>query len=468
MQIRIPQLKPYWYQMGFCNAVSRDVNNILITWPRRHGKDVSMLSGCIMRAMQRVGNYYYLFPTRAWAERALWNNVVTIGEKSGRLIDILIPPEIVQQKNVKDVRITLKNGSVINFGGTDNLDFVGQGGYLYVLSEFSLHKPEVTDFIAPILTQGNALLWMNGTLRGKANKLYELMENNRGKPDWFVQHLDPSFTKQYAWVSPEDGININPELIGKINPNDGEPYKNIQDMVDSGIISFAYAMQEYMNRAVSTSGTEYYGREMKHLHGAGKIKPKLYDDRMPVFTFWDLGGANENNDFTAIGFVQKQNDELRWIDYYQKQGGQIKDHLAVLRGKPYKYAGHYMPHDARRTNTQTGQNLPEYIRTEHGLEIRTIPKTQETGRDIEFTRREMRHWWFDSVAAKDLVICAENYASNPKTGKPIHDEYSHGADVLRYGAMAKRLGLIEEYLTEEASWRREQINHVLEDDWVIV
>ena len=36
-----------------------------------------------------------------------------------------------------------------------------------MLSEFSLHKEEVTGFLAPILDEGNSFIIMNGTMRGK-------------------------------------------------------------------------------------------------------------------------------------------------------------------------------------------------------------------------------------------------------------------------------------------------------------
>ena len=445
-RIRLPQVKPYWYQGRFFEAVSSDVRNILITWPRRHGKDLSMLSACAMRAMQRVGNYYYLFPTRAWAERAIWNNVVEIGNRSGRLLDILIPPAIVEKKNIKDVRIHLKNGSIINFGGTDNLDFVGQGGYLYVLSEFSLHKPEVTDFIAPILREGSALLWMNGTLRGEENKLYKMMEKNRGNPEWYVEHLKPQDTKQYAWVSERDGICINPELLGKLSPYTGRPYDNIQDLVDSGVISFSYALQEFMNEPVSTSEQTYYGYECKKLREDGRLLTEAYRPSEPVYTFWDLGGPREDNDQTVIGFAQESNGHIYWIDYYERRGGEISDHLGVLASKPYRYGGHWMPHDAKRASSQTGLDIPSYIRKEFGVEFRTIPKTQFMQKDLEITRRAIARWFIDMDRCRRLLWCLENYHRNPKTLKPEHGPESHGADMARYCAMGFHLRMVEPYL----------------------
>ena len=77
--------------------------NILMSHPRRHGKDVTTASILSKKAMTRVGSYYYLFPTRKWAERAIWNNIVTINGRSGHLLDIIFPKEIVSYKNNTDL-----------------------------------------------------------------------------------------------------------------------------------------------------------------------------------------------------------------------------------------------------------------------------------------------------------------------------------------------------------------------------
>ena len=63
-RIRLPQLRPRDYQMGAWRALDQGARNILISHPRRHGKDVTTASILSKKAMTRVGSYYYLFPTR--------------------------------------------------------------------------------------------------------------------------------------------------------------------------------------------------------------------------------------------------------------------------------------------------------------------------------------------------------------------------------------------------------------------
>ena len=94
-EIQIPAILPRHYQCNAWRAFDSGVRNLLISHPRRHGKDVTTASILSKEAISRVGSYYYLFPTRKWAERAIWNNIVTINGKSGNLLDIIFPKEIV-------------------------------------------------------------------------------------------------------------------------------------------------------------------------------------------------------------------------------------------------------------------------------------------------------------------------------------------------------------------------------------
>jgi hypothetical protein len=92
MKIRIPTISPRDYQVPFLKAFDAGTQYSVISWHRRAGKDVTSFNALMKRAIQRPGNYYYLFPTRAWAQRALWDNIC---EWAGgrKLIDLLCPPE---------------------------------------------------------------------------------------------------------------------------------------------------------------------------------------------------------------------------------------------------------------------------------------------------------------------------------------------------------------------------------------
>ncbi len=434
MKVRIPTIEPRDYQVPFLEAFDSGAQYSVISWHRRAGKDVTSFNAMMKRAITTAGNYYYLFPTRAWAQRALWDNICEwAGGK--KLIDLLCPSEIVRRKNNSDFFLDLINGSRIKIDGTDNLNFVGQGGSGYVLSEFSLHKEEVSGFLAPILTEGNAFVIFNGTLRGKSNHLWRLYENNKDNSNWFTQWYQLADTKTAYWIGSE--LEINSELAGKINPYDGKPYKNIQEDVDSGIISYAMARQEYLNEAVSQVENSYYGHELDILKNEGRYGS--FDvTNSPVFTFWDLG----TSDATAIIFAQVIDGKPIIIDYHESSGKKIEDYAVVVNSKNYKYGGHFAPHDVSKRML-----FGDLVSTakEVGIDFRRVPKTNSVLQDIEICRRMMRDV-FIHERCEDLFEHLSSYREG-SSGRPVHDNHSHGADAFRTMVMGIHLNLVQSYLS---------------------
>jgi len=76
-----------------------------------------------------------------------------------------------------------------------------------------------------------------------------------------------------------------------------------------------------------------------------------YDPSVPVFTSWDLGIG----DPTAIWFCQLVGKETRLIDYYESSGVDVSHYASVLKGKPYYYGGHILPHDAEPKEMTSGK-----------------------------------------------------------------------------------------------------------------
>ena len=426
-------------------------------------------------AVRRKGTYYYVFPTRRWGERAIWETMAEINGQSKPIIDWIFPDSIAT-KYKTDLRVEVAGGSKFFMGGTDNLDFVGQGGQGYTMSEFSLHKAAVTSLLAPIIRQSQAYIHLNGTLRGENNPLWDILDKTRGNPEWFSTWLKPEQTKLYCWVG--SGMNVNPELlpfIGKINPRTnrlyknchGVPYYNIQEDIDSGLMSYAYARQEYLNDIVSHVVGGYYGYEMDALERRGGIHP-IDPFKEEVYTFWDLGGQGENSDTTSITFahINTMSKSASVIDYYENTGKKRGHYFEVLAQKGYKYAGHYYPHDGKRSNEWTGETSADTAMNEYGVEVRFIPKTNNILNDIEITRRGFVHTEFDSERCKKLLAHLGNYHEKTTTGKPCHQNNcqechgaSHGADTFRQLHVGLYLNIVEPYLIEPntwQSWRRQK------------
>ena len=459
MAVRLPAIEPRHYQMAFWQAMDRGCRRAVKSWHWRAGKDICDFSYMVREAVRRPGTYYYYFPTLELAKKALWDNMVEIykfGEciAAGNLVDIICPPAVRKRRNNSDYFLELCNGSFIKIGGTDKLDVVGMNGMGYVFSEWQSQKKEAFGYISPILRENDGWALFNGTMRGKRNHLYMDVERNQHYPSWFSQWLKPEDTLEYWWVNEAEGINCNAQLEGKLHPHTLRPYVNIQELVDSGEISMWLARQEYLNDAVSVIGGSYYSYEMSEVHRTGRVNAK-HDPNSVVYTFWDLGGVTADSDRTAVVFAQMLGCDgpVQVIDYYEGVGKVRSHYLEYIASKGYRYGGHFLPHDAKRRNEDTGENWIETARLKHGIEMRAVPKANYTVDDIEITRRDLRNYSFHPDKCHDLMEHLGNYHESQATGKPCHKNNcilcrgaSHGADALRMMAVARKFGMVEAYL----------------------
>ena len=470
--MKLPVLPPRAYQLPAASAFQRGYQYIVKTWPRRSGKDVEDFSEMVSAALATSGNYYYMFPTRTWAQRALWDNIPA-WTGGRRLVDVICPPSIVKKKNNSDYYIDLKNGSRIKIDGTDSLNFVGQGGAGYKMSEWQSHKEEVSSFLAPILREGNAWIGFNGTLRGKNNHLWKFYEDNVGRDGWFTQWLTLNDTKTDYWISEADGLCINPELVGKVSPYTGRPFTNVQDDVDSGLISFSMARQEFLNEAVSHVAGAYYTREIEVMEGEGRLSTR-YDGTSPVYTFWDLGGDKQDSDKTVIIFatINQFSNRVEIVDYYENSGHLRGHYFDILNSRGYNYGGHYIPHDGKRSDTFTGEGMADTALRQFGVEMRYVRKADSVANEIEVVRRDMSNWSICLKKCGQLFEHLTKYHENESTGKPCHKNNcsickgaSHGADAARAIAVARDLGIVEPYLQKQVQISRKP--QFVEEAWVV-
>ena len=456
-RIRIPSMTPYAYQLPFWHAMDRGCKRAILSWPRRHGKDYVSFSYMVREAMKRVGAYYYYFPTLTDADQALWKNVVSVDGFSGYLVDYLCPSEIVEKKNESEYIIYLVNGSIIRLRGTDTLKVVGMNGYGYVFSEWSLQKKEAFSLVSPILRENKGWVIFNGTMREKTNHLWKDVQTLKNSPDYFVSYLQPEETKAYYWKSHDDEhedykMALNLELEGLISPYNGDLFYNVQNAVDNNEMSYEMASREYINNPVSVTLGSYFGRNMKALASAGGIGSFPWDEESRVYTFWDLGGSGDEADPTAIVFAQQDGEIWKIIDYYEGSGMMFEEYAKVLHSKPYSYAGHYAPHDAKKQ--MMFGDLITYAK-KYGIEFKRILKTNSVIDDIEVMRSNWSRFRFDSVKCDALIAHIENYREGAG-GKPVKNGSQHGADAVRSLCMADFAKIITPYLTIKEEYLYEE------------
>ncbi|MFX0114191.1 MAG: hypothetical protein ACFFB3_06560 [Candidatus Hodarchaeota archaeon] len=190
-EINLPyNFRPRKYQFSVLKALDQGIKRAVCVWHRRSGKDKTFLNYMVKRMFERVGIYYYFFPNYNQGRKILWDGI----DRDGfRYMDHI--PEMLRMKtNNQEMKITLKNNSIFQIIGTDNIDSImGTNPVGCVFSEYSLQDPEAWDFIRPILRENGGWAVFNYTPRGR-NHGFVLFNMAQHNPAWFCELLTVDHT----------------------------------------------------------------------------------------------------------------------------------------------------------------------------------------------------------------------------------------------------------------------------------
>ena len=183
----------------------------------------------------------------------------------------------------------------------------------------------------------------------------------------------------------------------------------------------------------AVAGAIYYD-EVANAEAAGRICNVPYDPMLKVHVVFDLGW----NDAMAISLVQKNASEMRVIEYIEDSHKTLDHYSSMLKEKRLNWGKVYLPHDGRNKDFKTGKSAEEIMQA-LGWGVAITPNMSiEDG--IRMTRMVFPRLYFDKQKCDRLIQCAKRYrrSINQQTnepGAPLHDEWSHGADNLRYIAV---------------------------------
>ena len=398
-----------WYQEPFLHAMETErLKRAVCVWHRRAGKDKTFMNYLVPQMLQRIGAYYYYFPTAAMGRDILWDGM---DRESFKFMDHF-PDMLVARKNESEMKVELKNGSIFKIRGTDKREPIGVNPVGCVFSEYSRQNPKGGwDLVRPILAENEGWAVFNFTPRGK-NHAYRLWKMARGNPKWFCEILKADETNAISAQA-------------------------IQDERDSGMSEELIQQEFYCSFDIGQEGS-YYGRLMAKLWSEKKIGNVPCDESAKVYTFWDLGIG----DSTVIWFAQFIHKEIHIIDYYENHGEALAHYAKVLQDKPYIYAEHFAPHDIEGRSLQTGLTTL-MVAKQLGIKFNVLPPDRiEDG--IEAARWTLNRCWFDKTKCEQGIDALENYHAEYDDKRedfkprPEHDWSSHGADAFRYLAMAYR------------------------------
>lgn len=412
LELTLPhKFKPRDYQLPLMQALDDGFDRLVAVWHRRAGKDKTLINVVAKKALERVGTYFYLFPTYSQGRKVLWNG----RDKDGlRFLDH-IPKQLIKRINSQEMLIELINGSIIQIVGTDNVDSIlGTNPIGVVFSEYSLQDPIAWSYIKPILIENGGWAIFNFTPRGE-NHAYDLYEYARKNPKWFCQLLTVEDTK----VVPKEKLeSIRLEYIAEHGDDS------------------LFWQELYCDFKVPIQGS-YYGKLLQKAEQDGRVSNVPYEPQLPVNTYWDLG----IDDSMTIWFVQFLGKERRIIDYYENSGEGLKHYIQVLQDRKYIYGDHWAPHDIEVRELTTGKSRLETARS-LGIDFNVAPRLSVSD-GIDAVRNVLAKCWFDKEkTSKGLNALKHYHKEFDKKNKvyrknPKHDWSSHGADAFRCFAVVE-------------------------------
>lgn len=408
-KIKLNRFKPRDYQLPLMRALEKgDKKRFLCVWARRAGKDVCAFNAILRAALNKVAVYYYIFPTYSQAKKVIWDSITNTGE---RFLDY-IPTELIASKNSQEMKIILKNNSIIQLVGSDNVDsLMGTNPAGVIFSEYAMQSPLAYQYLRPILLANEGWSLFISTPRGKNHfwELYNIATNN--PDDWFTSKLSVLDT-------------------GHI------PIHSIRKEIAEGTMSEDLSQQEYyVSFDLGVEGS-YYSKLIDRMRVNGQLSVVPWEPSFKVHTAWDLGVR----DMTSIIFFQVAGQVIRIIDCYEKNKEGLEHYVNIINSKPYTYGHHFAPHDI--AVKEWGSGLTRIEKAKRLGVTFTVVDNILVEDGIEAVRSTLPKVWIDEKACTPLIKALENYRQEFDVKKqvykqhPLHDIFSNFADAMRYLALS--------------------------------
>lgn len=373
---------------------------------RRAGKTVACINDLIRRTFsdgKDNGRYAYIAPYHAQAKSIAWDYLLRY------------TANVRTNANASELWVELLNGARIRLFGADNPDSL-RGLYLdgVIMDEYADMKPRVWgEIIRPLLADRLGWAVFIGTPKGH-NSFHSIYATSKVSDGWFSASIRAS----------QSGLLPQSELNDAARGMSEDQYQ-----------------QEFECSFEAAILGAYYGKDLRLLEEDGRLSDVAYDEKLPVFTAWDLG----YHDDTAIFFYQVTHSEIHIIDYYAGSGLAISDYAEAIKERPYKYERHFLPHDARaKTLASGGKSVVEQLAAHLGHGKLAIVPSLSVQDGIQAARVMIGRCWFDKTLTIDAFELLKQYQrewdEDKKTfrSNPRHDFTSHAADAFRMMAVAWR------------------------------
>jgi hypothetical protein len=164
----------------------------------------------------------------------------------------------------------------------------------------------------------------------------------------------------------------------------------------------------------------------------------LYDPNLWVYTAWDIGLY----DHMSIVFYQVKGDWINFIDCYENQNYDVRHYIDIINSKPYEYAEHFLPYDAKRRDAFSEGSRIERAERDYGMSFSLLDPCRSIIEDINRVRREFYSVRIREETCGRLLQCLDCYRKeyDAKNGVfkdvPQRNEFLDMADAFRYAMMS--------------------------------
>ena len=234
--------------------------------------------------------------------------------------------------------------------------------------------------------------------------------------------------KRFVMNPPENAV------IQKINWSDNPYFPEVLDLERRALqgrdIEAYNNVWEGIPR--QTVNGAIFAKEVTMADLEGRICNVPYDATKGVHAIFDLGWADQ----TACWLLQFVGQETRLIRYFEDSQQTMSYYIAKLQSFGYVYDTIWLPHDAKAKSLGTGKSIEEIVRAT-GMKVQILDRVPVAD-SINAARTIFNKCYFDRQNTEEGLQCLRHYRYDvdPDTkmfsAKPLHDEYSHGADAFRY------------------------------------
>lgn len=199
----------------------------------------------------------------------------------------------------------------------------------------------------------------------------------------------------------------------------------------------------WMGQPLTANTGSVFGKQLVLAREQGRIGKVTYDDSLGVYTAWDLGVG----DSTVIWFFQvTPGGEIHFIDHYESAGEDLGHYITLIQNKPYQYNKHFLPHDAKARELQTGTTRVDFFNARGIYNVEVLRPTRFVlGQDdISLVARpKFSKCWFDKEKCQRGLEClrAYHYEYDEKNrllkDRPCHDWSSHSSSAFIYSLIAE-------------------------------